>query len=82
MKVYTDQATQTLSQIKTGAKPSGASFTVYKTITKGAQPSGYPPSEDPQGKAKNSNGKNKWNIDHIMELQLIGFAFTSASQRP
>jgi len=80
--LYTNLPTQTYSQIKIGPSPADASFTVFTTASKGAAPSDAPPSEDPQGKKAGSNGKNMWNIDHILELQMIGFAFTSAAQRP
>lgn len=76
-----EQATQTLSQIKTGAKPSDAFF-IFTTIRKGAKSSDYLPSEDSQGEASKGKGENAWNIDHNLELQMLAFAFTSANQKP
>ena len=78
--LYTNLATQTYSQISIGAAPTDAVFTVFETVGKNFFPN--PPSDDLQGKPAGSNGDNSWNIDHILELQVLGYAFSSPATRP
>ena len=78
--LYTNLATQTYSQISIGPSPSDAVFTVFQTVGKNFFPD--PPSDDRQGKPAGGNGDNEWNIDHILELQVLGYAFSSPATRP
>lgn len=78
--LYTNLATQTYSQISIGPSPSDAVFTVFERVGAGFYPK--PPSDDLQGKPSGSNGDNSWNIDHILELQVLGYAFSSPATRP
>ncbi|KAL6716550.1 hypothetical protein ACLMJK_006117 [Lecanora helva] len=78
--LYTNLATQTYSQISIGPSPTDAVFTVFETVGTGFYPK--PPSDDLQGKPSGSNGENSWNIDHILELQVLGYAFSSPATRP
>lgn len=78
--LYTNLATQTYSQISIGPSPSDAVFTVFETVGSGFYPK--PPSDDRQGKPAGNNGDNSWNIDHILELQVLGYAFSSPATRP
>lgn len=78
--LYTNLATQTFSQIKIGPSPTDAFFTIFETV--GAHFYPKPPSDDRQGRPKDSNGENEWNIDHILQLQVLGYAFSKPATRP
>ena len=78
--LFSNLATRTYSQISIGPAPSDAVFTVFQTVGPGATP--IPPSDDRQGKPIGSSDSNSWQIDHILELQVLGYAFTSTAARP
>ena len=70
--IYTNQATQTYSQISIGPAPNDAVFTIFETVGPQVRPT--PPSATQQGRI--------WNVDHILELQVLGYAFSSPATRP
>ncbi|KAL9637908.1 MAG: hypothetical protein Q9164_001903 [Protoblastenia rupestris] len=60
-------------QVATAANDSSPSFTPYTETTKDANDSPKDPSDKNQ-----YSSRNKWNVDHILELQVIARAFDSS----
>ena len=67
-RLYSNLATRTYSQISIGPAPSDAVFTIFET--RAWQVPEAPPSDTKQG---------AWNVDHILELQVLCSAFTATS---
>ena len=69
LKLYKDQPTATWYQINTAANAAPA-FTSFTSTKKDSNENPKDPSDDNQ-----YNGDNHWNVDHILELQVITEAF-------
>ena len=72
--VFLKQATATWYQLDPGPNDAAASFTSFTTTNPPVTP---PPPSDPKQTQNPGNG-DPWDVDHILELQILAGAFSAA----
>ena len=73
--VFLKQATATWYQLDPGPNDAAASFTSFATTTPTVTP---PPPSDPK-QTQNPGSGDAWDVDHILELQILAGAFSAAN---
>ena len=73
--VFLKQGTATWYQLDPGPNDAAASFTSFAATGPGVTP---PPPSDPKQTQNPGNG-DAWDVDHILELQILAGAFSAAN---
>lgn len=76
--VFLKQGTATWYQLDPGPNDAAASFTSFAATNPSAIP---PPPDDPKQTQNPGNG-DAWDVDHILELQILAGAFSAANGPP